>query len=88
MDFESTQDAFAQLHSQERKKVVNAALLKLNEEERTILTLYYFEEMPLKEVLKVVNLTVDNIKIKLFRSRKKLSLILKNVIEPKTIDLI
>ena len=47
-----------------------------------------FEEMPLKEVAKVVNLTVDNVKTKLFRSRKKLFTLLKKVIEPRTVDLI
>jgi len=55
--------------------------LKLNEDERTILTLYYFEELPVKEISKVVNLSVDNIKTKLFRSRKKLATVLKHVID-------
>jgi len=68
--------------------VINKALLKLDEDERIILTLFYFEEMPIKEISKVVNLTKDNIKVKLFRSRKKLATILKNVIEPRTIDLL
>jgi len=82
------QGALEYLHEKERKKVINEALLKLNEDERIILTLYYFEELPVKEISKVVNLSVDNIKIKLFRSRKKLATILKHVIEPKTVDLI
>lgn len=82
------QDALDYLHNKERKKIINDALSKLNDEEQTILTLYYFEDLPLKEVSKVVDLTLDNVKIKLFRSRKKLFSILKNVIEPRTIDLI
>jgi RNA polymerase sigma-70 factor, ECF subfamily len=87
-DLENVQDALEYLHEKERKKVINEALLKLNEDERTILTLYYFEEYPVKEISKVVNLSVDNIKTKLFRSRKKLATILKHVIEPRTVDLI
>lgn len=86
-DLGGVQDALEYLHAKERKEVINKALLKLNEEERTILTLYYFEELSVKEIMKVVNLSADNIKIKLFRSRKKLFSILKNVIEPRTIDL-
>lgn len=82
------QDSLDYLHDKERKKVINDALSKLNGEEQTILTLYYFEDLPLKEVSKVVDLTLDNVKIKLFRSRKKLFSLLKNVIEPRTIDLI
>lgn len=87
-DLGSMQDALEYLHEKERKKIINDALLKLNEDERIILTLYYFEELPVKEISKVVNLSVDNIKTKLFRSRKKLATILKHVIEPRTVDLI
>jgi len=76
------------LHEKERKKVISKALLKLNEDERTILTLFYFEELPIKEISKIINLSEDNIKVKLYRSRKKLAVFLKHVIEPRTIDLI
>ena len=82
------QDAVDFLHQEERKKVIQTALFKLKEEERVILTLYYFEELPIKEIAKIVNLSDDNVKIKLFRSRKKLVAILKNVIEPRTADLL
>jgi len=84
----NVQDALEYLHEKERKNVINEALLKLNEDERVILTLYYFEELPVKEISKVVNLSEVNIKTKLFRSRKKLATILKYVIEPKTVDLL
>lgn len=87
-DLENVQDALEFLQEEERKKVIKKALLKLDEVQRTILTLFYFEELPLKEISKIVNLSPDNVKIKLFRSRKKLFSILKNVIEPRTIDLI
>jgi len=84
----SMQDGLKYLEAKERKKVINDALLRLNEDEQVILTLYYFEEMPLKEISKVVNLSLENIKVKLFRARKKLFSLLKNVIEPRTINLI
>ena len=87
-ELSNVQDALEYLHEKERKKVIDEALLRLNEDERTILTLYYFEETPVKEISKIVGLSVDNIKTKLFRSRKKLATILKNVIEPRTVDLI
>jgi len=84
----SMQDGLKYLEAKERKKVINDALLRLDEDEQVILTLYYFEEMPLKEISKVVNLSLENIKVKLFRARKKLFSLLKNVIEPRTINLI
>ncbi|MCF6182197.1 RNA polymerase sigma factor [Lutibacter sp.] len=87
INFEKVQDALQSLQDKERKIIINNALFKLSEDERVILTLFYFEEMSIKEISKVVNLSLDNIKIKLFRSRKKLASILKNVIDPQTINL-
>lgn len=86
-DLGNSDDSLTLLHDRERKQIINDALLKLREDERIIITLYYFEELPIKEISKVVDLSEDNIKIKLFRSRKKLAELLKNVIEPDTIDL-
>jgi len=86
-DLRNTDDSLNFLQDIERKKIINDALLKLGEEERIILTLYYYEDLPIREISKVVDLSEDNIKIKLFRSRKKLAELLKNVIEPTTIDL-
>ena len=81
------QSALSYLEEEERKSIIKKSLLRLEDDEQVILTLYYFDEMPLKEISKVVNLSVDNIKVKLFRARKKLAIILKKVIEPKTINL-
>lgn len=76
------------LHEKERQQVLKDALSKLSPIEQTILNLYYFEEMPLNEVIQIVDLSLDNVKVKLYRSRKKLFSILEGVIEPRTIDLI
>lgn len=86
-DFKNTNDSLNFLHDIERKKIINEALLKLSEDERVIITLFYYEELPIKEISKVIDLSEDNIKIKLFRSRKKLAELLKNIIEPTTSDL-
>lgn len=50
-----------------------------------LLTLYYFEELSLEEIADVVNLNPNHIKVKLFRSRKKLMTILKERLEPEMI---
>ena len=52
--------------------MINKALLKLDEDERIILTLFYFEELSLKEIVEIVSMTEGNVKVKLFRIRKKL----------------
>jgi len=87
-NFGVVQDGLTYLEEKERKETIEKALMTLKEDERVIMTLFYFEEMSVKEISKVVKLSADNIKIKLFRSRKKLFSVLSNVIEPKTINLI
>jgi RNA polymerase sigma factor (sigma-70 family) len=87
-DISCLQNGFNNLENEDRKKIINNALLKLSEDERIIVTLFYYEEIPVKEISKIVNLSADNVKTKLFRARKKLVSILKYVIEPNTIDLI
>jgi RNA polymerase sigma-70 factor (ECF subfamily) len=81
-DIGSMQNALTYIEAKEKKQTIEKALLKLPEEERVLLTLFYFEEMPLKEISEITKMSYDNVKIKLHRSRKKLFHILKIVVEP------
>lgn len=60
------------LDSEEQKKVINLALEKLNEEESTVISLYYLDECSIEDISGVTGLTKSNVKVKLHRSRKKL----------------
>jgi len=51
-----------------------------------LLTLYYFEAHSLEEISKIVGITANNVKVKIFRSRKKLATILKSKLEPEIIE--
>ena len=73
-------DALNYLQTKERKKIIADSILKLPEEEAAIVTLYYFEEKSVKEIKEIVDLTEENIKIKLYRSRKKLYSILRHYV--------
>lgn len=81
-DIGSMQNALTYIEAKEKKQLIEKALLQLPEEERVLLTLFYFEELSLKEISEIVKISYDNVKIKLHRSRKKLYHILKNVVEP------
>jgi len=48
------------------------ALDKLPAAEQTMITLYYFEESSIEEIAGIMDLSVSNVKVKLFRTRKKL----------------
>ena len=53
----------------------------LDDEENMILTLYYFDECSVSEITQVMNYSKSNIKIKLFRARKKLFCILRTLLK-------
>ena len=77
------ENALSFLESEERKEAIQDCILKLPEQEAAIITLFYFEEQTIKEIAVITELTEDNIKIKLHRSRKKLFTLLKQNILPE-----
>lgn len=82
-EIEVVTDALNYLQVKERKQIIADSILKLPEEEAAIVTLYYFDEKSIKEIVEIIGLSQDNVKIKLYRSRKKLYSILKNYISPE-----
>lgn len=70
----------------ERKQMIKNCLDLLPAEESFLLTLYYFNENSLKEISVIMGTNENNVKIKLFRSRKKLAGILRTKLEPEIID--
>ena len=55
-----------------RQKLVRQLLMKLPESERTVMTLYYLGEMTTKEISKFLGVSVNTIKSRLQRARKRL----------------
>ena len=54
------------------------ALDLLTVEERALITLYYTEERSVSEVASILQMTTDNVKVKLYRVRKKIYALVKN----------
>ena len=67
-----TENAVGQLSAEERSYHLHKAMESLAPDEMAILNLYYFEDLPVDEIATIMELTASNVKIKLFRSRKKL----------------
>ena len=68
-----------------RKFFVNFALQKINEEERGLISLYYYDEMSTEEISDVTGISKANIKVKLFRARQKMLEIIEKVEKKKLI---
>jgi RNA polymerase sigma factor (sigma-70 family) len=78
-------NALSALEEKERKQTIQNCLNLLPSDDSFLLTLFYFEDQNLEEISKVMNITANNVKVKLFRSRQKLAVILKKQLEAETI---
>jgi RNA polymerase sigma-70 factor (ECF subfamily) len=57
---------------EDRHKVLETAMRQLPEEDRILLTLYYVDESSVDDLHSVLGISKANVKIKLFRARKRL----------------
>jgi len=74
------------IERKERSVIMDKCLMKLPDEERSILWMFYYDELSLKEIIEVTNLSEANLKVKLHRARKKLLTIVEKNIEPEMIE--
>ncbi|WP_409206391.1 RNA polymerase sigma factor [Flavobacterium sp.] len=77
---------FDTIDEKERNQRIQDCLLLLPSEDAFLLTLYYFDDQSIEEIAKVVDSNANNIKVKLFRSRKKMASILKERLEPEIVE--
>lgn len=74
---------FEQLQARQVKQQVQAAIQKLPEIDALLVTLYYINDLPIKEIEEITGLSKPNVKIKLHRARKVLEKDLKYLLEEK-----
>ena len=78
-------NALDKIEAKERQMAIQQCMEELPSDDSFILTLFYFEELSLEEISKIVGLKPNNVKVKLFRSRKRLATILKQRLDNETI---
>lgn len=66
------ESAVNNLDANDRERLISEALSKLNELDYTILSLYYYEDLSLKEISKIVEKKKNYLKVLLQRARLKL----------------
>jgi RNA polymerase sigma factor (sigma-70 family) len=84
-DFIGSNPSEEEAEIQYRNSLINFALQKINEEERGLICLYYYEEMSTEEISDVTGISKSNIKVKLFRARQKMMEILEKAEKKKLI---
>lgn len=81
-------DGFYTLQKLEQKRYLNMALGKLNPDYAMILTLFYREELTYQEIMEITDMTLSNVKVKLYRSKKALAAALNKLLDKEVKDLI
>ena len=71
-------EVLADLEQQDRSRLVKAAIDRLTEEDAVIITLFYFEDLSIREISEIVLLSPQNIKVRLYRGRKQLANLLNS----------
>lgn len=67
--------------NQQTSELIKDAIKALNLQQQTIITLYYYDCLSLKEIAEIVGIGVSAVKIDLFRARKRLYLLLIDHVE-------
>jgi len=80
---DSIDNALEHMIKEEKHTLIKNCINKLPEDSSALLTLFYFEELSLDEISKIINVEANTVKVKLFRARKKLAVILEQYLQPE-----
>jgi RNA polymerase sigma factor (sigma-70 family) len=76
-DVAETDNLFSILTEKEQSIMVRQAVDKLPDDERIVITLFYLNDCAVKDIAEITGYTESNVKVKLFRARKRLWELLK-----------
>ena len=79
-------DASKIMEDKDLKREVKRCFDKIDEEDAFLLTLFYFEEQSLEEIGKLLDITTNNAKVRLYRARKKMASVFKEHLESELIE--
>jgi RNA polymerase sigma factor (sigma-70 family) len=85
MDFTGTGISEEEADIEYRRSLIKFAFQKISEEERSLITLHYYEDMSTEEISEVTGISKSNVKVKLFRARQKMLQIFENTEKKRTI---
>lgn len=72
IDYICSESGSEKYDSEYRCFVVNHSMKALNEEERALIALFYYEELSTEEISQATGLSKSAVKVKLFRARQKM----------------
>jgi RNA polymerase sigma factor (sigma-70 family) len=71
----------------DKKRFLDEALARLNEADRTALTLFYLRELSLEEIAEVTGMPANTAKVRIHRARQKMAEELKTILNREALTL-
>jgi RNA polymerase sigma factor (sigma-70 family) len=84
---EYREESEGMLEKNDKKKYLNLALSKLNEADRTALTLFYLQEFSLEEIAEITGMQANTAKVRIHRARQRLADQLKTILDKEALTL-
>lgn len=81
-------DYYRETKKEDQEKYLNLALSKLPEDDQVLVTLYYYENQSMDEISMITGLTVSNIKVKIYRARKRMFGLLHEMLNEEVYSLL
>jgi RNA polymerase sigma factor (sigma-70 family) len=72
LDFAGNNNDDEEADKEYKESIVNYALSKVEDEDRGLICLYYYEEMKIDEISEATGISNSNVKIRLYRTRQKM----------------
>ncbi len=85
IDFIGSNPSEEEAEKEYRSSLLSFALQKISEEERGLISLYYYEDMCIEEISEVTGVSKSNVKVRMFRARQKMLEIIEKVEKNKLI---
>jgi RNA polymerase sigma-70 factor (ECF subfamily) len=69
-------DSMKKLEQEEQKHLINEAISKLDPLDSMLIDLYHLQEMTMKEIAEITQMTTGSVKVRILRARRKLAIYL------------
>ena len=79
------ENVVSRLEQSEQSEAIKDTLRLLPGDDGVLITLHYYEELTIREISGILGVNENNVKVKLFRARKRLMHLLINTLEPEIV---
>jgi RNA polymerase sigma factor (sigma-70 family) len=84
---EYDQGSEGSLEREDKSRFLAKALSRLNESDRTALTLFYLQEFSLEEIAEIMGMQANTVKVRVHRARLRVAEELKNILQKEALTL-